>query len=1071
MLAERMTGLNVKLKIGQVTQTVTVSAEAQPQLQTASPTISGTFTSREIQRLPLFNRDPYEVVRMAPGIFGDGARVGNGNSVGFPNGPGANPGGQSGGPGGSNTAIFQTENQQPISANGQRINSNSYTVDGVSVNSLQWGGAAVLTPSPGSVQELTVVSNDYDAADGPTAGAHVKVDTRSGTNQFHGSGFFQYQEPGLNSYNKFGGYEPGVGFLPPLRNNDAFRQMGGSLGGPLMKNKLFFFFNYEGLRDFNTTYEDNWVDTPQFDSLLAQERAGTPVATTLTAPGIRPRIAQLLPSTCAPWISANQPCQVVNGGVDIGSPGLTYGTYIPSFNNPNYTGGGLDGIPDLQFAQIALPAHNDGNQYNARVDYHQGANQFSGNAFLTYFNSLGADAGAQGRPMADVNSSRFSPSGFLSWVRTISPSLMNEARFNFTRYAYNELNSNPNVNWGIPRTEIQGLPIPGAQRIIFGAPQGGTTPGVFAENTFAFRDMVMWLRGAHAMKFGMDYAHQQNNDHLTYGASRPDYVFQGPWNFANGTPIFEAINVNPLTGGPEVSGVPYYRTSDYGAFFQDDWQFRPNLTLNLGLRWDYFGPPSSARGLLQNLFVPAGPNGLVDAKGINPSQQWNSTWRNFGPRIGFAWSPSMTHQQAVIRGGFGIGYDRFDDIVFANTRDNPPLGASYGICCGTASTDFGTPFVNGQILYATGSSNSPQSYPVNPALATPINPATNLPEILPGQGPPNIFANPQNMPVPYIYYYSLQAEYALPHQWTWTVGYSGSSSHKLIRIKNLQYFYSTPNPSVNAVFSFSPDTNAHFDALGTTVERRFRGGYLLNMNYNFSRCVDQVSSEGPGFVTNQTYPTNSATEIGPCDYDATHNIRVFGLWDLPIFTNHNTLAGKLLGGWEVAGTFQFHSGFPWTPVSSNNCFTLGASFLCPVRPIGYNGGAGVNYATNAFLPPTGSNFPNGATSYFNVTSQGFPGIGRNSFRGPRHSDIDLSLVKSFTLPRMPFVGENSRIDLRLNLYNAFNKLNLAPFVFGSASTTVSYFNNNGVPVSNPQFGTALTGLQGRVLELQANYSF
>ena len=123
------------------------------------------------------------------------------------------------------------------------------------------------------------------------------------------------------------------------------------------------------------------------------------------------------------------------------------------------------------------------------------------------------------------------------------------------------------------------------------------------------------------------------------------------------------------------------------------------------------------------------------------------------------------------------------------------------------------------------------------------------------------------------------------------------------------------------------------------------------------------------------------------------------------------------------------------------------------------------------MPPVRSNFPNGATCYYNVASEGFPALGRNSLRGPRYTVIDLSLEKSFALPPMPFVGENSRIDLRFNPSKASNKLNLAPFVFGSTSTTVSYFNNNGVPVSNPLFGTAQGGLQGRVLELQANYSF
>ncbi len=846
-----------------------------------------------------------------------------------------------------------------------------------------------------------------------------------------------------------------------------------------MKDKLFFFFNYSGLRDFNTTYEDNWIDTPQFDTLLAKDRPGTPVATILTAQGVRPRVNKLLPSTCQPWISANEPCQVVNGGVDVGSPASSYGTYVPMFGGtnvqPDFAGGGLDGIPDFQFAQIYLPNHQSGNQYNARIDYHVGQNHFSGSTFLTYYDSIGADAAAQGRPMADLHSNRFSPSGFLSWVRTISPTLMNEARMNFTRWGYNELNSSPNVNWAIPRVEIQGangLPLPGNQRIIFGAAQGDTSPGIFAENTYAYRDMMTWVHGVHAMKFGFDIIHQQDNDHLTFGASRPDYVFEGPWNLANGTPIYEAITVNPKTGGPDTAGVPYYRTTDFGLFYQDDWQFRPNLTVNLGLRWDHFGPPTSARGLLQNLYVPTGPNGLADASAINPSQQWNSTWLDFGPRVGFAWSPDFFKQNAVIRAGFGIGYNRFANITFDNTRDNPPFAANYGICCGTAAGEFGTPFVNGQILFATGSSNNPQSYPVNPALATQINPANNLPEILPGQGPPDVWANQQNMPIPHVYFYSVQMQYALPKNWIWTIGYQGSTSRKLLRIKNLRYFYTTPNPSLNNIYDFTPDTKAHFNALETILGHHFRGGYLLNFSYTFSRCVDQVSAEGPGFTTNQTYPTNLSTETGPCDFDATHNVRVFGLWNLPIFRNHQTLLGKTLGGWQVSSVFQFHSGFPWTPVSSNNCFTIGSSFLCPVRPIGILSSPSYNYGTSSFLPPTSSNFPNGAASYFNVTQEGFPGVGRNSFRGPRYTDIDFSLVKSFYLPTLPVVGENSRIELRMNLYNAFNKLNLAPFVFGSASTTVSYFNNsNGQPVSNPLFGTALGGLQGRVMELQAVYSF
>src|SRR5580700_8117082 len=174
--------VDVALTVGQVNQSVTVNAANLPDLQTEEANIESTLTNQEVQRLPSFSRDPYELLRLAPGIFGDGARGGDGRSAGFPNGPGSNGG--TGGPGGSNTAIFQTENQIPISANGQRITANDYTIDGVSVNSLQWGGAAVITPSIESVQEITVLANDYDAADGRSSGAHIKTVTKSGTNQF-----------------------------------------------------------------------------------------------------------------------------------------------------------------------------------------------------------------------------------------------------------------------------------------------------------------------------------------------------------------------------------------------------------------------------------------------------------------------------------------------------------------------------------------------------------------------------------------------------------------------------------------------------------------------------------------------------------------------------------------------------------------------------------------------------------------------------------------------------------------------------------------------------------------------
>jgi len=1087
--AELVRGLDVTVEAGEAKETVLVTGQA-PALATEDATVSGTLGARQVQSLPAIDRDPYELLRLSPGVFGDGARLGNGQSAGFPNGAGGNGG--SAGPGGSNTAIFQVENQQPISANGMRVTSNDYLVDGVSVNSLQWGGAAVITPSIESVQEITTLSNDYDASDGRSSGAHIKTITKGGSNSFHGGGVFLYHDPNFNAFNKFGGYDVGSGFTPRVRDEDAFRQFAGTLGGPIVRNKLFFFFNYEGLRARNTTYENNWVETPQLDALIAGDRSGTPVATILSQAGLAPRIKQILPTDCTLWAGPTPAiCAVVPGGVDIGSPFASYGTYNPSFTGGDpaqNVGGGLDGSPDLQFAQIALPASTQGNQYNIRIDYNSGKNLFSANTFLTYYNTISADGAAQGRPSADFGTKAFSPSGFLSWVRTISPTMLNEARFNFTRYGYNGITSNPQVNFAIPRVEVQGLPLPGGQRIRFGASQGDTSPGILAQNTYAFRDVLSKVMGNKALKFGFEFSREQDNDALIGGA-RPDQAFQGFWNFANGTPIFEAIEVNPLTGAAPTTRGQYYRSSIYGVFVQNDWKLRPNLTVNIGLRWEYYAPPTEANRHLANFQPTNDPvNGLANGVATNPSQQWNPTWRNFGPRLGFAWSPMKFDNRLVVRGGFGMAYDRFDDNVFDNTRNNPPYVANYGICCGTETGAFGTPFVNGQISFNLGTSNNPLSYPANSALITPLNPANGLPTILPNQSAPNIYSNPTYMPVPYTYLYSFQVQQTLPKDFVFTVGYQGSAGHHLTRIKNLALFYSAPNTNVNQVFTFTPDTNSNFNALNSRLEHRFHHGVTADIQYTFSKSIDQLSAEGPGFTTNQTYPIDDRTERGPSDYDSTHNFRAFAVWDLPIFSGRKGVLGKIVGGWQLNGIYQFHSGFPWTPVANNVCPVLGATTLCPLRPIGYNGGAGTNLDTSAFLPPTSGDFPalagvgaNGANPYFTLQTAGttpeFPGIGRNGFRGPRYQDIDLTIAKEFGLPTMRFFGEGAKIQLRMTAYNAINKLNLAPFTFGSTSTVVSYFNCGPpqcatvTPVANPLFGTAINGLQGRVLELQGRISF
>src|SRR5215216_938927 len=276
--AEETEGVNISLEAGQVSESVTITAGAQAtQLDTENASIDRAITTQEIRRIPQVGRDPYELIRLTPGVFGDAARGANGNASNLPN---------TTGPGGSNSSIFQTENQVPISANGQRVSANNFQIDGVSVNSLGHGGAAVVTPNQESVKELRVVSSAYSAEYGRNSGAQIEVVSQNGTNEFHGSAVFKYNEPGLNSFNKFGD----IFGAPPQRVNRRFRQYGGSLGGRIIRDKLFFFFSYEGARENNNNPVTRFVETSEFRQLVVNQRPGSQIAQVFGASGIEPRI-------------------------------------------------------------------------------------------------------------------------------------------------------------------------------------------------------------------------------------------------------------------------------------------------------------------------------------------------------------------------------------------------------------------------------------------------------------------------------------------------------------------------------------------------------------------------------------------------------------------------------------------------------------------------------------------------------------------------------------------------------------------------------------------------------------
>lgn len=1068
--AEAVEGINITLEAAGVAAEVTVSDVLTPALETENANINKAISTEEVRRLPQFGRDPYELVRLTPGVFGTGARGGGGGAVNLPNQTG---------PGGSNRSVFQTENQVQISANGQRVSANNFQIDGTSVNSLTHGGAAVITPNQESVKEVRVMANTYSAEFGRNSGAQVLTVSQNGTNEFHGSLFLKNNSPGLNAFNKYGGPNN----APPIRVNQRLNQYGGSIGGPIYlprfgeggpstwsgKNRAFFFFSYEALRSSDIGTSNAFVETPQFRQLVQTIRPGSIAARILSAPGIEPRVTTVIPVTCA---AAGFPtglfpnCQQVPGGLDIGAPAGAAGQYLPF---SNLSGGRLDGIPDIQFAQIAAPGQSRGNQFNPRIDINlTDRDTFTLSSYLSRFTGLGSDPAGRSRTIGDIRTAPKNTFVMLTWTRTLSSTMLNEARFNATRYAYNEIESSSETNFGIPRIEIENMP---GDRLRFGPPRSETTPGIFAENTYEFRDTLRWVRGNHGLSFGGEIRKEQDNNNLSGGA-RPLFTFAGLFNFVNDAPLFYSINADPRTGGP-AEAQRYFRTDTYAFFGQDDWKVRPNFTLNLGLRWEYFAPLREKRGRLSNfIFGPAGQE-LTGGRITIVDRLYPPDRNNFAPRLGFAWSPSRilgtnVENKLVLRGGFGIAYNRLPVNVFENTRGNPPFFARYNICCGTSAQDFSTPFAGGQILYATGASSSPFSYPVNPALRLTFNPTTGIPNVRPGSEV-EIYGAPAEVPTPYVYTYSLEAQYSLPGNLTAELGYQGSASRKLVRLVDQRFLYpNDPNNFFASRIIFPlPDTTASYNAMIARLLRRFAHGFQFDATYRWSKSIDVVSSEQIG-APNPTYPLDPRLERGPSDYDVRHHFVASGLWDLPIFRNRKDALGKVLGGWQLSSILTTHTGFPWTPLISECVSTRGPS-LCPARPTAYLGGVGNDSSDEAFI--TGSNTANCfikdargniiGNRCFSTVSPGTrePGIGRNVFRGPRYFNVDLSAAKRFGMPGL--LGEGAFFEVKANFFNVFNILNLQAFGFNSPSTVVT----------NPLFGRAERALAGRVVEIQGRFSF
>jgi Carboxypeptidase regulatory-like domain len=1083
LIPEQPNAINVQLVVGADSETVTVDASTAPAIDTETADNGRAITENEIQHMPAFQRDVTQLIQLAPGVLADGSQSAGGG--GFLS-PGTQTNASSGGGGnlGHSSSIFATENGASANANGGQYETNGYTIDGISTVSVVWGGSTVVTPSEDSVSNVKIVTNAYDAENSRFSGALTEITSKSGTNNIHGSLFVQVSRPGLNAYQRWNGIQsvqsidPATGLKKTpfdrglLRDNDDYNQLGGSIGGPIWKNKIFAFFNYEGQSQTSPAVGTGWYPTAALTGLAP---AGSIASTYLNFKGAAVLGSVISSATCKEaGLDEGVNCRTIPGqGLNIGSPltsplGTQDLTYVN--NNEPGVGSGLSNVADITQYSTSNPTSTDFKQYNGRLDADVTSKDHASFAIYWVPASKTTHNGGLGYQLLNHNQINDAFSGI--WNHIFSPNFLNEARANAAGWRYNELASNPQAPFGLPQDSVAEI-----GSITLGN-LGVNAPGIYDQWTYGYKDVATKILHSQTMKFGADFTRLYFlNDSL----GTPSYTFYNLWDFINDAPEAEGGAFQATTGIPGTFRNDN-RENLFGVFFQDDWKVRPNLTLSAGLRYSYFGPLTDKDNHMGVLSFGSGANLLTGINIKTGIPAWTAQKLNFGPQIGFNWSPLSSNGKIVFRGGYGLNYNQ-EQIATANNYDGNPPGTS-----SLPGSSEGPTEINPNIIYAVSSSpTNIFGYPANPNTITTFNSAG-----LPTAGNANLGGLPGHMPTEYSHHYSLDMEWDLGHANVANVGYVGSSSHHTLYNYNAaalgEILGAPQNPLVNGVGTFGSQGKSNNNMMLAGLKHEFSHTFSAEAQYTWAHSMDTDS--GP--YSTDPYLYNPKFSYGRSDFDITQSLKIFGVWQPVIFRGSHNWAEKIVGGWSLSGILTLHSGYGWTPVfqvpSPLYCNTCNYNYT-NLRPY-YRGGAGVSTSNNAFQ--TGSNFPNPGTvvtgpsikdmgaddrfsdNYFDIpvftdalasnpgqSAASFvpaPGIDRNSFPGPSYRNVDFTATKAFGLPNMRVLGEGAKIEIKANMFNALNLLNIDP-------STIS------TSIANSNLGLASGALGSRTIDLQARFSF
>jgi hypothetical protein len=1031
-------GLDLKLKVGAVSTTMEVTESASMTVNVETQTLSQVLETENLTELPTITRNPYDLVRTAGTVSEDDPSASMNRGVG-------------------------------VAINGLRAAGTNVLLDGVANNDEFIAGVGQKVPLD-AVQEIGIITNNFTAEYGRADAGVINVTTKSGTNDIHGTAY-EFNRVSALASNSFNDDANGLPKSPYTYN-----QFGYSVGGPIIKNKLFFFDSTEWTRIRSTANLQALVPDP---ALIASAAGGTQAA--FAQYGKLASNTSVLQKLDRNDLTAlgGDPC----GGETSGGC-ASYNPTSPMFDLVNYSVPNNAGAGSPQNAYSTV----------GRVDYNLNQSTQLYTRYALYsendFNGTVSNS-----PYAGFNTGEtiFNNSLIVSLTHTFSPRFISQSKLDFNRFNNLEPLSTtgvvPNYYLGSAESTTSIGPyqvaLPGygpynpATSIPFGGPQN------FGQ---AYQDFS-FTKGKHEFRFGGSFNYLRDN--RTFGAYEEGQqifghtIAQGMDNLLAGQLYEFDAAVYPQGKFPCIDGAqtpactvnlplgpPLFERSDRyregATYFQDSWKIARTLTVNLGLRWEYFGVQHNVNPNLDSNFYPANvanpyeaiAQGVVDTAPTSPiGELWTPSQKNFAPRVGIAWDV-FGDGKTSLRAGYGIGYERnFGNITF-NVMFNPPNYAVVDLIAGSNINSI--PISNANFGPFSGSSGS-----------------TALP-------PSELRAVQPNIPQAYAHLMSAALEHQFGQHMHLEVDYSGSIGENLYDIAATNfpgtgnYYLGVPCTPGDTLSGGPNPCEAPLNNQYAGINRRGAAGYsdynamnirydiqdihhsglTLRTNYTWSHALDDLSdtfsTSSNQFNLGYTDPFVPSVDYGNAEFDNRQRVALSAIWDVPFARNMHGLAGKFLDGWELAPILTARTGAPYTVYDlTNNVYVyprVAASQLIPVNsnlPGRPSGGTNTFDLLDFSKIKVDESYLNPITGDSDFGPWPSDTTGRDYFHAPGNWNLDLGLYKNTRLT------EKATLQLRLEAYDAFNHANFyvntgsAYVISGQGIITGSYGFQNGTPVNTP----------------------